>query len=82
MVAAFFMFGLFTRDYRLYWNHLPYFVTEKKKTRFVIFLFFFGLIGQIIISFFIFGMANLRQEWDSQTIEDEARVLARVFSQK
>ena len=64
MVASFFMLGVFTRDYRLYWNHLPYFVTEKKKTRFVNFLFFFALCGQIIVSFFVFGMANLRQESD------------------
>jgi len=64
MVASFFMLGVFTRDYRLYWNHLPYFVTEKKKTRFAIFLFFFALCGQIIVSFFVFGMANLRQESD------------------
>ena len=64
MVASFFMLGVFTRDYRLYWNHLPYFVTEKKKTRFAIFLFFFALCGQIIVSFFVFGMANLRQELD------------------
>lgn len=64
MVASFFMLGVFTRDYRLYWNDLPYFVTEKKKTRFAIFLFFFALCGQIIVSFFVFGMANLRQESD------------------
>lgn len=61
MVASFFMLGVFTRDYRLYWNHLPYFVTEKKRTRFAIFVFFFALCGQIIVSFFVFGMANLRQ---------------------
>ena len=64
MVASFFMLGVFTRDYRLYWNHLPWAVTEKKKTRFAIFLFFFALCGQIIVSFFVFGMANLRQESD------------------
>ena len=66
MVASFFMLGVFTRDYRLYWNHLPYFVTEKKKTRFANFLFFFALCGQIIVSFFVFGMANLRQESDKK----------------
>ena len=78
MVASFFMLGVFTRDYRLYWNHLPYFVTEKKKTRFAIFLFFFALCGQIIVSFFVFGMANLRQESDMNYCLDKTITYSQI----